>query len=62
MDVVSRADEWVIIHAGKTVARTFPSPNEAWNWADEFIDDQMFDAPNWLAPPLEYEPLPKTEA
>lgn len=45
-----------ILHAGKVVkAGPFDTDREADNWADMWIDDQVFDTPNTLSPPLKYE-------
>jgi hypothetical protein len=46
--------KWMIIHAGKFVNRTFETEEAAWTWADSNIDDQVFDGPNCLAPPIVY--------
>lgn len=55
MDVLKRADgQFVIIHAGREVAKDFDTEAAAWSWADHHIDDQVFDGPNWLAEPLVY--------
>jgi len=45
---------WRIRHAGKTISQPFSTEAAAESWADANIDDQMFDAPNWLADPLDY--------
>jgi hypothetical protein len=44
-----------IIHGGREVETPpFNTEADAWAWADRNIDDQMFDSPNTLAPPLKY--------
>ena len=59
MKIVERGPGQVeIIHAGKTVdAPDFKTEAEAYAWADEHIDDQVTDSPNWLASPLTYRTL-----
>lgn len=59
MKVVRRApDYYVILHAGREVdTPTFKTEADAWGWADEFVDDQMFDGPNTLSEPLTYRTL-----
>lgn len=47
---------FVIIHGGLEVAQDFFSEAEAWAWADDNIDDQVFDSPNWFAEPIAYRP------
>lgn len=47
--------KWRINHAGKLVTKKFETEDAAWYWADGNIDDQVFDTPNCLAPPLVYE-------
>ena len=55
MDVIQKSDGgWAIIHAGKEVDIDFDTEAKAWSWADEFIDDQVFDSPNWLCEPIVY--------
>lgn len=55
MDVIRKSDGgWAIIHAGKEVDKDFVTENDAWSWADEFVDDQAFDSPNWLRDPIAY--------
>lgn len=55
MDVVRNANgSYAIIHDGKEIDETFATEEAAWAWADEHIDDQMFDTPNDLSPPLRY--------
>lgn len=58
MVIEPRGDHFVIIHAGKEIDYSFSSEKEAWSWADKFIDDQMFDSPNDLSPPLSYRAPP----
>lgn len=43
-----------IIHANKYIDKEFETMAEAEAWADEFVDDQVFDSPNTLSPPLQY--------
>jgi hypothetical protein len=55
MDIVrSENGGFVIIHAGRVIDKAFRTEDEAWSWADEFIDDQFFDSPNDFSPPLVY--------
>jgi hypothetical protein len=55
MDVFQKSGGmWVIIHAAREVAKDFDSEAEAWTWADEHIDDQVFCTPNQISDPLEY--------
>ena len=56
---ITRSDSggFVIIHAGKIVDRSFASEAEAWSWADEHIDDQVFDGPNDFSPPITYRAI-----
>lgn len=58
MVVTKEGNRWVIIHAGRVIDETFQSEREAEKWADGNIDDQMFDGPNCLAPPLRYRTAP----
>ena len=44
-----------IVHAGQTVDTYFDSKSDAWNWADSNIDDQLYDTPNTISPPLVYK-------
>jgi hypothetical protein len=57
MVVERRSDHFVIVHAGKEIDFSFATEAQAWAWADEFIDDQVFDGPNWFSPPLTYRPV-----
>lgn len=55
MKILQRADGWWIIqHAGKEIDKDFSTDVEAYGWADENIDDQVFDSPNDFSPPLKY--------
>lgn len=54
MDIERRSDHFVIVHGGKEIDFSFASEAEAWAWADEFVDDQVFDGPNNFSPPLKY--------
>lgn len=55
MDILHSEDGgWVILHAGKIIDINFPTDLAAWSWADEHIDDQVFDGPNQFSPPLKY--------
>jgi hypothetical protein len=55
MDVLQKSGgKWVIIHAGREVAKDFDTESDAWAWADGHIDDQVACTPNWFADPLEY--------
>lgn len=49
---------FVIIHGGRVIDQTFEAEDDAWSWADEFVDDQVFGSPNWLRPPLVYRATP----
>jgi hypothetical protein len=49
---------FVVIHAGRVIDETFADRETAERWADDNIDDQMFDGPNWLSPPLRYRDAP----
>jgi hypothetical protein len=49
---------WVVIHAGRVIDARFPDRASAEAWADNNIDDQMFDAPNHFSPPLVYRAAP----
>lgn len=53
---ILRSEEggFVILHAGRIIDRTFASEEMAWSWADDHIDDQVFDGPNDISPPLVY--------
>jgi hypothetical protein len=64
MDVLQKSDgKFVIIHAGREVAKDFETETDAWSWADGNVDDQVLCTPNWLSPPLEYRtPLPNLRA
>ena len=48
---------YVIIHAGKEIDEDFNEEIDAWEWADKNIDDQVFDTPNRLSPPLKYRDI-----
>lgn len=48
--------KWIIHHAGQIIDKVLDTERGADGWADEFIDDQVFDSPNTLAPPLSYMP------
>jgi hypothetical protein len=55
MDVLQKSTgAFVIIHAGREVAKDFETENDAWSWADDNIDDQVFCSPNRLSVPLQY--------
>lgn len=55
MDVMQKASgKWIIVHAGREVAKDFDAEADAWSWADANIDDQITCTPNWLSPPLGY--------
>lgn len=60
MDVLRKSNgTFVIIHAGREVAKDFETEDAAWSWADENVDDQLLCTPNQLSAPLEYRtPLP----
>lgn len=58
MKIISLDNLWAISHAGKLINKRFTSEDEAYKWADQNIDDQVFDEPNWFSHPLEYEPKP----
>lgn len=45
---------WYIRHGRGIIDQTFNSEDEAYLWANENIDDQVFDGPNTLCPPLKY--------
>jgi hypothetical protein len=47
--------KWQIFHGARWIAGTFETEEDAYNWADEFIDDQFTDQPNTFMPPLQYE-------
>jgi hypothetical protein len=49
---------FVIVHAGRVIDQKFPDQESAEKWADDNIDDQMFDAPNSFSPPLKYRDAP----
>lgn len=49
---------WVVVHAGRVIDEKFPDRDAAERWADSNVDDQMFDGPNTLAPPLKYRAAP----
>lgn len=57
MMIVTRhpTGEWGVVHAGRWLKQRFSTEAEAERWADSNVDDQMFDGPNCLAPPLEYD-------
>lgn len=59
MRVLERAPgHFTIQHSGKElVTPRFDTEAEAWGWADENIDDQVFDGPNWLNDPLVFRTL-----
>lgn len=59
MKIVERAPGYfVIVHAGKEVdAPNFTTEVDAWSWADDRVDDQMFDGPNTFRAPLVYRTL-----
>ena len=54
MNIVNYGNGWIILHANKIIDQTFDSEEQAWTWADDNIDDQVFDSPNTLSPPLRY--------
>lgn len=56
MRIIQLDNLWAITHAGRVIAKRFTSYDEADRWADYNIDDQVFDGPNTLMSPLEYEP------
>lgn len=60
MDILQKSDgKFVIIHAGREVAKDFETETAAWSWADENVDDQVLCTPNRLSAALEYRtPLP----
>lgn len=64
MDIFQKSDgKFVIIHAGREVAKDFENEAAAWSWADGNIDDQVLCTPNQLSAPLEYRtPLPNLRA
>ena len=61
MNIERRSDHFIIVHAGKEIDHTFATEAEAWAWADEFIDDQVFDSPNDFSPPLSYRTTPQVQ-
>lgn len=58
MITVREGAHWVIVHAGRVIDASFPDRESAERWADSNIDDQMFDSPNELSPPLKYRDAP----
>lgn len=55
MDIFRKADgRFVIIHAGREVAKDFETEHDAWAWADANVDDQVLCTPNRLSPTLAY--------
>ncbi len=55
MDVVRNpSGSFVIVHAGREIDHDFATEELAWKWADEHIDDQVFDSPNRFSPSLAY--------
>lgn len=59
MDIIQRHDgKFVIRHRGREIDEVFGSAMDADRWADEFIDDQVFDTPNDFSPPLKYRDPP----
>ena len=58
MVTVREGNHFVIIHAGRVIDEVFPDRESAEYWADCNIDDQIFDEPNWLSPPLKYRDAP----
>ena len=58
MVICQEGNHFVVIHAGKVIDESFSSREEAESWADSNVDDQMFDGPNTLAPPLKYRDTP----
>lgn len=64
MRIIKASDTcFALLHAGKFIAdasggevRRFASEADAERWADGHIDDQLFDSPNGLSPPLVYSP------
>lgn len=58
MITVREGSHFVVVHAGRVIDEQFPDRESAEYWADCNIDDQMFDAPNWLSPPLKYRDAP----
>lgn len=65
MDIIRGEDgKFRIRHAEKIVTGlktdlfykppVFDTHKDADNWADAWIDDQVFDSENWFSPPLEY--------
>lgn len=58
MNVIKKDDcTFVIVHAGREIDQAFNSEIDAWEWADEHIDDQMFDTPNKFGPSLGYREI-----
>lgn len=60
MKVIERAPGyWTLLHDGREVdTPPFATEAEAWSWADDNIDDQVFDSPNGtLRDPLRYRTL-----
>lgn len=47
--------KWGIVHAGRFLVQNFDTKEEAEDWELVNVDDQMFDSPNSLSAPLEYE-------
>jgi hypothetical protein len=55
MDILRKSDgKFVIIHAGREVAKDFETEDSAWSWADANVDDQVLCTPNRISAPLEY--------
>lgn len=54
MIVIHYNNLWYINHGGRFLVQCFFSEADAWSWADENIDDQVFGGPNRLSPPLDY--------
>ena len=51
-------NHFIVVHAGRVIDETLPDRESAERWADSNIDDQMFDEPNTLSPPLRYRAAP----
>ena len=58
MLTAKEGNRFVIIHAGKVIDESFDTREQAEAWADDNIDDQMFDTPNTFSPPLVYRDAP----
>ncbi len=58
MIVCREGEHYVVVHAGRVIDESFPDRDAAEYWADCNVDDQMFDGPNTLSPPLKYRAAP----